>query len=207
MRRHAAAGVAVLVACLLVGCGTDGGPEASASDPGGGEEPITPRALAAVVAEHTGEPSAAGRAADLEELGDGLAAGVDLRYGDEGESGSFLLSVGVGRGFDELAGGCGAWRDQGVSGCARTADGLVAWEEAVPEEDPGVVYVFVSRGRTDVLLFSSGPAITGDPRQLDLPVTVDDMLAIAADPRVDVTTSEAAAAAGRNLASWVDGPT
>ncbi len=78
---------------------------------------------------------------------------------------------------------------------------------AVPGEHPGVVYVFVSRGRTDVLLFSSGPAITGRPRQLDLPVPVDDMLAIAADPRVEVTTSEAAVEAGRNLAFLVDGPT
>ena len=94
-----------------------------------------------------------------------------------------------------------------MSGCSHTADGLVAWEEAVPEEDPGVFYVFVSKGGTDVLLFSSGPRISGDPRHLDLPLSVDDLLAIAADPRVDVTTSEAAVEAGRDLAFWVDGPT
>ena len=196
----------VLLVGLLAGCGSAGGDGPGPSSAGGGDEPITPRALAAVVAEYAGEPSAAGRATDLEELGSGLGAGVDFRYADQGVAGSYLLSVGVGRGFEEFAGGCDTWFDQAASGCAETADGLVAWEEATPEEDPGVVYVLVSKGRTQVLLFSSGPPITEDPRRLDLPVSVRDMMAIAADPRVDVTTSQAAIEAGRDLAFWSDSP-
>lgn len=149
---------------LLAGCGTAADDRSGAQRAEGGAEPITPRSLAAVVAEDVGEPSRAGPAADLEELGDGLGAGVDFRYADEGD-GSYLLSVGVGRDFEEVAGGCAGW--SGVS----------------------------------------GPQNTGDPRRLDLPVSVQDMLEIAADPRIDVTTSRAAVEAGRDLAYWSDSPT
>jgi hypothetical protein len=159
-----------------------------------------------VVAEHTGEPSEAGRATDLEELGRGLAAGADFHYSGRGAVGSYLLTVAVGRGFEELAGGCDTWLAQGTSGCEESVDGLVAWEQATPDEDPGVVYVLVAKGRTDVLLYSSGSPITGDPRRLDLPVSVQDMMAIAADPRVDLTTSRAAIEAGRGLTFWTDSP-
>ena len=57
-----------------------------------------------------------------------------------------------------------------------------------------------------MLLFTSGGAVTGDPRDLDLPIGVDEMAAVAADPRVDVTTSHAALEAGEELASWSDSP-
>ena len=176
----------------------------AAAEPAGGGEPITDRALAAAVVEHTGEPATAGPAEDLEELGDGLAAGVDLRYGPDTSDGH-LLTVGVGRDFAAAVGDtCAAWAEHGVSGCAETRDGLLAWEAATPEEDPGVVYVLASKGGTDVVLVLSGLEISGDPRELDLPVAVEDLFAVAADPRVDLTTSPEAVEAGRDLASWSD---
>ena len=66
--------------------------------------------------------------------------------------------------------------DEGLyAGCARTADGLVFWEQAARGEDPGVVYAMASKAATDVLFFYLDPEITGDPRELDLPVSVQDM--------------------------------
>ena len=44
----------------------------------------------------------------------------------------------------------------------------------------------------------------GDPRDLDLPIPVDHLLAIATDPRVDLTTSQAALDAGAGLDFWRD---
>ena len=42
--------------------------------------------------------------------------------------------------------------DEGLyAGCARTADGLVFWEQAARGEDPGVVYAMASKAATDVL--------------------------------------------------------
>lgn len=77
------------------------------------------------------------------------------------------------------------------------------WEDEEPEEDPGVVYVIVDKGDSSALLFYGGPAITGDPRELDLPISVETLFDIANDPRVDVTTSaEAVDAAGAGLSFW-----
>ena len=85
-------------------------------------------------------------------------------------------------------------------------DDLLFWERATPEEDPGVVYLLASRADTDVLMFLSGPSITADPRELDLNVSVVDLLAVAEDPRVDLTTSREAVGAGRELGYWTTGP-
>jgi hypothetical protein len=89
-------------------------------------------------------------------------------------------------------------------GCVTTDRGTVIWEAEAPEEDPGNVGVAVTKGGTTVLVFQSGPAITGDPRTLDLPISVADMFAIADDPRVDLTTSKDAVAAGAELPYWAD---
>lgn len=191
-------------AVLLAGCGTETASEPSAPATAGGDEPLTARALAAVIAEHTGKPSSARVGHDLADVSKDVAAEVELTYPvrdttDDGDQ----LTVGVGTGFEKTVGGCRSLTaDNGYAGCVKTSDGQVFWEKAVPEEDPGVVYVMVSKGDTDVLLFYSGPRITGDPRKLDLSVSVQDMLAVGNDPRVDVTTSAAAVAEGDGITFW-----
>ena len=196
---------ALLTAAPLAGCGaatSDG----LRSHQEGGDEPLTPRALAAVVAEHTGEPSSGQPSTDMEELGEGLTAAVELRYPSptDAPSDGHLLAVGVGTGLEVFAAGCDALEGEGITGCAETRDGLVFWEGATPEEDPGVLYVLATKDATEVVLSFSGPALTRDPRELDLVISVPDMFAIAADPRVDVTTSRAAIEAGERLEFWTD---
>ena len=51
----------------------------------------------------------------------------------------------------------------------------------------------------------SGPAITGDPRDIDLPVPVDTLVVIVTDPRVAPTTSQAAVDSGTDIDYWLDG--
>lgn len=79
--------------------------------------------------------------------------------------------------------------------------GVLLWED---EEDPGVFYVIAEKGESAALLFYAGPRITGDPRELDLPIPVETLFDIATDPRVDVTTSQEALEAGDELSSWRD---
>jgi hypothetical protein len=76
--------------------------------------------------------------------------------------------------------------------------------DVAPEEDPGYVVV-VDKGDATVAVRNAGPDITGDPRDLDLPISVDDRFAIAHDARVDVTTSRAAVDAGEDLDYWLEG--
>ena len=83
-----------------------------------------------------------------------------------------------------------------------TDRGTLIWEDAAPEEDPGNVGVAMTKGDVTVLVFQSGPAITRDPRELDLRISVEDMLGIAADPRTDLITSRRAVVAGEDLPYW-----
>ena len=61
---------------------------------------------------------------------------------------------------------------------------VLAWQELVPEEDPGVVYVIDVRDEEAVLAHYSGVSIKGDPRELDLGVTVEEMADIVTDGRL-----------------------
>jgi hypothetical protein len=195
---------------VLSGCGPADQPPADGASDGasetgdpvrGGDEGTTAASLAWVTAEHLGKPASAAAETDISgELGPG-SVGTDLLYrpspGDDGDR----LTVAVGKGtLEEL--GC---RDPGGgagTGCVRTSRGTVLWERAAPGEDPGNVAVGVRKGAVTVLVFQSGPDITGDPRRLRLPIAVSDMFEIAEDPRIDVTTSRAAVDAGSALSYW-----
>jgi hypothetical protein len=108
----------------------------------------------------------------------------------------------VGTELENTLSSCDGPQAEGLSGCAQIDGGMLFWEGHTPEEDPGVVYVQVSKGTTDVMVFYYGPTITDDPRELDMPISVEDMLAIGADPRVDVTTSVEAVKAGDTIDFW-----
>lgn len=171
------------------------------SPPQGGDLPTTPQALAAVVADHVGEPDSATADQDLAEEFTGRSVGAELRFDSDGEYDGDLVAIAVGSGAKPEVRDCAGFGDR-VSGCAPVDGGVLAWEKQEPEEDPGVVYLVVPKGAATVLLHYAGPDITGDPRKLDLPISVDDLRAIAADPRVDVTTSQAALDAGEKLPHW-----
>jgi hypothetical protein len=201
---HARSSASAL-ALALSGCGESQPPAAdvpAADVPAGGDRPITARALAFLAAEHAGTPDSATLERDAaEELGSG-AVGTELRYGSDGEYDGDLLVVAVGKRLDPALTDCDAEQNGYLAGRVTTAEGTLLWEAEAPEEDPGVVYVAVDKGETAALLFYAGPSIIGDPRELDMPISTDVLFAIANDPRVDVTTSAAAIAAGADLPYW-----
>lgn len=187
-------------ALLVAGCGSAGVDE---SPPEGGDLPTTPQALAAMVAEHVGQPDSATTDRDLPDELTGHAVGAELRFGSDGEYDGDSLSIAVGTGLKPGIRDCHGFHEW-VAGCVAVTGGVLAWQEQEPEEDPGVVYLVVDKNGAEVVLTYAGPDITADPRGLDLPIDVEDLQAIAADARVDVTTSQAALDAGERLPHWHD---
>jgi hypothetical protein len=186
---------------LTAACGED--PAESGSTANDATVATTPRALAAIAAEYTGEPSVAHAEDDLAEEFRADAVIAELRFGADGEYDGDSLVLGVGRKLTKTLLGCAD--SASVSGCVELeGGGTLFWDEVEPEEDPGVVYLSVPKGDASVLMFYSGPAIEGDPRDAALPISVETMLAIATDPRVDLTTSAEAVAAGNDLGFWAD---
>ncbi len=200
MRTRLLALTAVPVILTLSGCGdTTQAPSTDADT--GAREPTTAAALAYVAAQHAGTPASAVRERDAAEEFASGGVGTELRYGSDGEYDGDTLVVAVGKGLDPALNDCDA-ASQSLSGCVRTGRGVLMWENEAPEEDPGVVYVLVDKGDTAALVFYAGPSITGDPRELDMPISTDILFAIANDPRVDVTTSAEAVDAGTGLSYW-----
>ena len=167
----------------------------------GGEAAATPAALAWVAAQHVGQPHSARSERDFaEELGNG-AVGTELRFRSGSQDDGDLLVVAVGnKNPDGLR--CTPDHETGGGGCVTTDRGTLIWEDAAPEEDPGNVGVAITKGDVTVLVFQSGPAITRDPRELDLRISVEEMFGIAADPRTDLITSERAVVEGEDLPYW-----
>ena len=200
MRLCVLALAAVPVISTLSSCGDT--TQVSPTDAGaGGRKPTTAAALAYVAAQYAGTPASAMQERDAAEEFTSGGVGTELRYGSDGEYDGDMLVVAVGKGLDAALTDCEA-ESQSLAGCVRTGQGVLMWEAEAPEEDPGVVYVMVNKGDTSALLFYAGPSITGDPRELEMPISTDILFAIANDPRVDVTTSAEAVEAGAGISYW-----
>lgn len=189
------------VVLLISGC-AETAPTAVGDDVRGGDEPTTPRALAFVAAEHTGDPSSATTDTDAVEEFQAGGVGAELRFGSDGEYDGDMLVLAVGSELDPALLDCDSPSNDFLAGCHETEHGLLMWEDEAPEEDPGVVYVAVPKGDASVLVVYAGPAISADPRDLELPISVETLFAIAQDPRVDLTTSLAAVEGGKDIDFW-----
>lgn len=177
MTRRLAACTVVCV--LLAGCG-------AGDDAGGGDEPITRAAIAAIAQEHVDlEPT---RIADWDvftrELGM-ESPGVSLQYAD------VSLHVVVAPTSDSpLVCADPTFFDECVEESVDGHDVTIAWQLIEPEEDPGIAYVIDRRKGEDVAVEVYGPSITDDPRNLDLGVPLADLAALVTDPRLSLTTTQ-----------------
>lgn len=192
----------VLVGLLLtLGACDDAGPASDTSlPPERYRVPITSRAIAAVALDHLPDDTDE-REPSAPFDHDPRAAGARLGYGSPQDDVS--LDVRVSPRVDEEP-------------CSRIYDGCVEleaddgspmflrWQELEPQEDPGIVDVVLDRGDERVWVGLNGPEIPGDPRELDLPVWVDQALEIAQDPRLRLRTSPAAVQAGEQLDKWTE---
>lgn len=193
------AGTATLLAALLVAlvaCGTRTDDGTSSGE----RVPITPRAVAAIALDHL--PGDTSRQEEM--YTDGRDApgtiGVDFQYGATGGYDGDLVRVALAPGERNLD--CANSHCASLATDVEGAEVVLVWEEIVPEEDPGIVTVLLYRDGEKSWVYQAGPTITGDPRRLDLPVTVEDMVEIVEDPRLRLETTPEAIAAGRDLEDW-----
>ena len=186
------------VTVLVAGCGRDG--EGGLS---GGDEPTTPASLAYVAAQYVGEPDSADVGSNVGGAFRRAPLQVELRFGSSGEDDGDAVQVAVGRGFDKRFNNCARLKGR-VSGCENVPDGFWYWGEEEPEEDPGGVFVVHRKGPVTAVVAYYGPAIKGDPREQQLPIEVGTLIDLAADPRVDITTTEGAVEAGAEAPYWRD---
>jgi hypothetical protein len=165
--------------------------------------PITDRALIAVAAEHLGTPERAQIDQDPYGLKHPIAA-AHMRYPVPSEDGD-LVAIRVGTGLDPRWDT--ACKPKYLRGGCFTVDGVqVSWWEEIPEEDPGSVGIIAHRRNGVLVLVSySGTSIAGDPRNQDLSVSLDGLIAVARDARIDKTTSQSVVDAGEKLEYWTFG--
>jgi hypothetical protein len=192
-----AASLVVVVAAVLTAVFWPDQPE-------GGDEPTTPRSLAYVVSEHVElEPTKAGvdwAADNYRRLFPHPKRAVAASTNFAGEGNIVVVGISPERKKD------GPSCEDGF--CADLGDGItLTWDELAPQEDPGLVVVIAELDTHTVVLRYSGPHITGDPRDLGLPISVDTLVDIVTDPRVAPTTSQEAIDSGEEINFWLDGNT
>ncbi len=200
-------GVGIVVAALLIGIfvltrGDEDGDDGDASsapitvDPSE-LVPATDASLIAVALEHIDVDPRYFEELYREDGGytKGTVGG-DIRFGGgEGDDGDLLRLIASPRGTGSDS--CEYYE------CAeiQTGAGKVTlfWALKVPEEDPGVVGVEMERDGMELRIHENGPAIEADPRELELPVSVDEMIAILTDPRFGIETTPEMIEAGDEL--------
>lgn len=174
-----AAAAALLL--LVAGCADAQTP--GAQTPGADRVKTTPKALAALAVEHTDiEPTSVEGSMD-----EGISASI--RFGEH----DHLLAVSTSE-YDESAPAepCGEADDRGTCKVINHDAGKVMlyWELEEPEEDPGIVVVGYRSSDSANAVVYAGDTIAGDPRDLDLSVSVEEMIAIVTDDRLGLTTTE-----------------
>ncbi|KQY57375.1 hypothetical protein ASD66_16695 [Nocardioides sp. Root151] len=155
----------------------------------------TPEALAAVALEHTGiEPT----------LVEGSTEDGDIGASIEFDNGHQRLGVGV---KEDPGSGDEPCDDRGTCTTISTDAGDVQlyWEDEEPEEDPGLVIVTFASDEGVNVAYYAGDSITADPRDLDLGVDVDDMVAIVTDERFGTTTTTELTEV--DVPGWAEEPT
>lgn len=161
-----------LALSLLVGCGR-------------AEYPLTSLSLAIIAESEVGEPRTAVRdnlnPFRVEDVGVD-AVGVELRY-----PGRTYLNVVL---LDSLGAGVATCETLVRQRCVVTASGTLLWNRQSTEDGPGSVGVVVQQGSQFVVLEQRGPVITGDPRDQELPISVEEMMRLAADDRIATRTSQ-----------------
>ncbi len=201
LRRRRAWGTAVVAAALALTLGVVWSAVALWHDR---EAPVldnpvdgTPGALAAVALDHVEIQATSvfgGRDSEFYPAGS-IWAGMYVKEPGRHKDGIFTLAASPTE--NELP-SC-----DDADGCAvlETRSGTVDlwWVEDMDLGDQGIVRVTARRGDEMLMASWTGHGVTGDPREADLVVSVDDLVAIVTDPRFGLKTSADAVERGQRL--------
>ena len=176
--------VATTAVLLLAGCGGVAERNGDATRPA---SELTPERIASVVADHVDREPSEVSPWDVMERELGVTApGAYLQFARR-----YTLGVAVAEPTDSaLVCATPDFFDRCVDLEHDGEDLVLAWQELEPEEDPGIVYVIDRRGDEDVVVQYGGVSVTGDPRELDLGISVDALADIAADGRLTLGGAE-----------------
>ncbi|MER6941559.1 hypothetical protein ABTX24_02685 [Nocardioides sp. NPDC127514] len=193
---------AVVGAVIVSACSSE------AVDAGGDPGRITHRAVAAVALEHLPTDTSTRAASYTDESTPSEQVSVDLRYGADGEYDGDLVGVAV----SAQPPAEGACRRELGQHCVdlptevKNAEMQLRWTEEEPEEDPGNVGIVLLRDDGESASIDySGPTITGDPRELDMPISVEKLVAVVEDPRLRYQATSSTLALGEELDDWEGG--
>jgi hypothetical protein len=198
-------GVAALTLVPLLSfaaaCGSDeSAPSPHGLSPGEPRVPITERAIAAIMLDHLPGDTTDRAGQYITTTSPHGQIGAELRYnGGPGEDGDLVrATVTPGDpGVDCLPRWCAELETDVVGAVMQ-----LRWDIGVPEEEPGAVGVMLQRAGEYTYVRQSGPMISGDPRELDLPVSIEEMVAVAEDAWLRLDTSTEAVRAGDALKGW-----
>ena len=198
-------GITVLALALLLalsaGCGSESNPPHGLS-PDEPKVPVTERAIAAIMLDHLPQDTTNRQGQYIYTTSPGDEIGAELRYrGGPGEDGD-LVRVTLTRGNPGF--GCEPTRCAELETDVEGAVLQLRWDTGAPEQEPGVVGVMLQRADEYAYVLQSGPMISRDPRELDLPVSIEDMVAVAEDAWMRLDTSAEAVRAGEDLEDWND---
>ncbi|TNM42779.1 hypothetical protein FHP29_07175 [Nocardioides albidus] len=159
------------------------------SGPDDGSAPATKKAIAAVAVDVLDIHPTSYDVNSRYDAPDPL--GVEIRFrppGDDGDSHYLYVSVRPADG-DE-SGGCGDhyecadWHGHG-------GDFHLSWQEEQPEEDPGILTLTFRTAGEERSVTYAGVLIEGDPREQDLPLSVEgDLVRLLTDDRLSATTTQ-----------------
>lgn len=202
-RPFAVVGVVGALAAIVSGC------SGQAVDAGSDAGRITHRAVAAVALEHLPTDTSSRAASYSDESTPPEQVSVDLRYGADGEYDGDLVSVAVSAQPPEEGEACRSELGQHCVDLPTEVKGAemqLRWTDEEPEEDPGGVGVVLLReGGETAAIGYSGPTITGDPRELDMPISVEKLVAVVEDPRLRYQATSSTLALGEELDDWEGG--
>lgn len=192
----------------LSGCSSG---EGDPVDPGAqATQDMTPRALAAAVAAQLPDADLVAahpdRGGDADET-DALRVDLTFKTADGRRSSITVVATDDVGDFPGRH-PCQEHKDI-LDGCVETngPDGsrsILLWQEKAPEET-GIIDAVSVRPEAMVWAEYHGHVkVTGDPRDLDLAISPDDLLAAVSDPAIGLTASPDQLKAGDQLAVWQD---
>lgn len=171
---------------LLVAVGCAGSEDTDQGETRDGLVPANARALVAIALEHTDiDPDFFTHPTEEPDR-----IGITMRFNADSPERGDLLTVAVATETSPGESPCVGPYDGCETVSTEDGDVTVLWQEEIPESDPGSLLVVKQTEDTMSTAYYAGDAIVGDPRESDLEVDVDDMIAIVTDPRFGFETDE-----------------